>query len=213
DADILRRSSFLEWSTSAFHLLLCQCRFQVCNSAAHSVQSHRSKPLHTPRFVRWTMTAPASKNDPFATTPELPQASNDSSATANVPAIPTPPVTPVVHTRIRCPYCNNPIDLADDRSDEVLCPVCGSNFHIRDTRLSSTTSGMRQLGKFQLLERVGVGGFGAVWKARDTELDRLVALKLPHAGILESDTDRQRFFREARAAAQLRHPNIVNVFE
>jgi WD40 repeat protein/tRNA A-37 threonylcarbamoyl transferase component Bud32 len=159
------------------------------------------------------MTAPTSENDPFATRPEVPQVSNDSFATADVPVTPTPPVTPTVHTRIRCPYCNNPIELADDRSDEVLCPVCGSNFRIRDTRLTTTTSGMRQLGKFQLLERVGVGGFGAVWKARDTELDRLVALKLSHAGILESDTDRQRFFREARAAAQLRHPNIVNVFE
>jgi serine/threonine protein kinase len=72
---------------------------------------------------------------------------------------------------------------------------------------------MRQLGKFQLLERIGVGGFGAVWKARDTELDRLVAVKLSHAGTLENDTDRQRFFREARAAAQLRHPNIVTVHE
>jgi serine/threonine protein kinase len=72
---------------------------------------------------------------------------------------------------------------------------------------------MRQLGKFQLLERVGVGGFGAIWKARDTELDRLVALKLAHAGMLESEADRQRFFREARATAQLRHPNIVTVHE
>jgi serine/threonine-protein kinase len=59
---------------------------------------------------------------------------------------------------------------------------------------------MRRLGKFQLLERIGVGGFGAVWKARDTELDRLVAVKLSHAGTLENDADRQRFIREGRAA-------------
>jgi tetratricopeptide (TPR) repeat protein/tRNA A-37 threonylcarbamoyl transferase component Bud32 len=72
---------------------------------------------------------------------------------------------------------------------------------------------MRSLGKFQLLERIGVGGFGAVWKARDSELDRLVAVKISHAGTLENDADRQRFFREARAAAQLRHPNIVTVHE
>jgi WD40 repeat protein/tRNA A-37 threonylcarbamoyl transferase component Bud32/tetratricopeptide (TPR) repeat protein len=115
--------------------------------------------------------------------------------------------------QIRCPYCHNPIRLADDSSEEVLCPVCGSPFHLRDTRQTNTGSSMRQLGKFQLLERVGLGAFGAVWKARDTELDRLVALKVPHASILAAPSDRERFDREARAAAQLRHPGIVPVHE
>jgi WD40 repeat protein/tRNA A-37 threonylcarbamoyl transferase component Bud32 len=72
---------------------------------------------------------------------------------------------------------------------------------------------MRPLGKFQLLERVGLGAFGAVWRARDTELDRIVALKIPHASLLTSEGDRERFHREARAAAQLRHPGIVTVHE
>jgi hypothetical protein len=72
---------------------------------------------------------------------------------------------------------------------------------------------MRPLGKFQLLERVGVGAFGAVWRARDMELDRIVALKIPHASLLTSAADLERFHREARAAAQLRHPGIVTVHE
>jgi serine/threonine-protein kinase len=72
---------------------------------------------------------------------------------------------------------------------------------------------MRPLGKFQLLQRVGVGAFGAVWRARDTELDRVVALKIPHAGSLTDEAERARFHREARAAAQLRHPGIVAVHE
>jgi WD40 repeat protein/serine/threonine protein kinase len=71
----------------------------------------------------------------------------------------------------------------------------------------------RAAGKFQLLEQVGVGAFGAVWRAHDTELDRTVALKIPHAGLLSSPTERERFQREARAAAQLRHPGIVTVHE
>jgi WD40 repeat protein/tRNA A-37 threonylcarbamoyl transferase component Bud32 len=115
--------------------------------------------------------------------------------------------------RIRCPHCHNPMQLSDDRPDEVLCPGCGSNFRVRDARLTATVSGMRPLGKFQLLDRVGLGAFGAVWRARDTELDRVVALKIPHASLLTSPTDLERFHREARAAAQLRHPNIVTVHE
>ena len=153
-------------------------------------------------------------NDPVPTGPvNLPEANQDPQRTVDDPPARSPSATPSTATRIRCPSCHSPIQLADDRPDEVLCPVCGSDFRVQDTRITTTTSGMRRLGKFQLLERVGVGGFGAVWKARDTELDRLVALKLAHAGLLESDTDRQRFFREARAAAQLRHPHIATVHE
>src|SRR5262245_59653011 len=77
--------------------------------------------------------------------------------------------------RVRCPHCHNPLQLSGGHSDEVLCPACGSAFRVQDTRLTTTASGTRQLGKFLLLERVGLGAFGAVWKARDAELDRLVA--------------------------------------
>ena len=115
--------------------------------------------------------------------------------------------------RIRCPHCQNPIQLADDRSDEVLCPGCGGSFRVREARATATTARMRPLGKFQLLERVGLGAFGAVWKARDTELDRIVALKIPHTGLLTEEQELERFHREARAAAQLRHPHIATVHE
>jgi uncharacterized protein (TIGR03067 family) len=128
-------------------------------------------------------------------------------------ATPSDGPAPTRARRIRCPHCHNPIQLVDDRSDEVLCPGCGSSFRIREARQTTTTGGMRPLGKFQLLERVGLGAFGAVWRARDTELDRIVALKIPHTGLLTSATELERFHREARAAAQLRHPGIVTVHE
>jgi serine/threonine protein kinase len=128
------------------------------------------------------------------------------SAQAPTPVEPEP-------TYIRCPHCQNPIHLSDNRPDEVLCPACGSSFRVREARQTTTTGGMRPLGKFQLLERVGLGAFGTVWRARDNELDRIVALKIPHASLLSSAADLERFHREARAAAQLRHPGIVTVHE
>src|SRR5262249_33801339 len=71
----------------------------------------------------------------------------------------------------------------------------------------------RTLGKFELLDLVGAGAFGNVYKARDTELGRTVAIKVPRAGNLGSSGDSDRFLREARSVAQLRHPSIVPVFE
>src|SRR5207244_12733580 len=118
--------------------------------------------------------------------------------------MPNPPA-PAPLLRLHCPHCQNPLDLAEDQThEEVLCPACGSSFRLRDTRQTTTAELLRPLGKFQLLERVGLGAFGIVWRARDMELDRIVALKLPHAGLLSSETDRERFYREARLAAQLR---------
>jgi serine/threonine protein kinase len=71
----------------------------------------------------------------------------------------------------------------------------------------------RRLGKFELLEELGVGSFGCVLRARDTELDRIVAIKVLRAGQLASREDIDRFLREARSAAHLKHAGIVSLYE
>jgi tRNA A-37 threonylcarbamoyl transferase component Bud32 len=70
-----------------------------------------------------------------------------------------------------------------------------------------------KLGRFEVQQRLGAGAFGAVYRAYDPMLDREVAVKVPHASTLQSATRRARVLTEAKAAAQLRHPNIVPVYE
>lgn len=70
-----------------------------------------------------------------------------------------------------------------------------------------------RLGKFTLLSELGAGSFGYVFRARDTELDRLVAVKIQRAGSLADREEAGRFLREARSVAQLKHPGIVSLYE
>ncbi len=74
-------------------------------------------------------------------------------------------------------------------------------------------AGSCRLGKFVLEAELGVGSFGCVFRARDTELDRIVALKVERGGGLASHDDVNRFLREARSAARLKHPGIVALHE
>ena len=68
-----------------------------------------------------------------------------------------------------------------------------------------------KLAHFELLEEVGAGASGTVWKAYDARLRRIVALKIPRFRL--TALERERFEREGQACAQLRHPRIVTVFE
>src|SRR4051794_22862613 len=71
----------------------------------------------------------------------------------------------------------------------------------------------RFIGRYKVLERVGRGSMGVVYRAHDPTLDREVAVKVMFGDFAENEVARQRFFREARAAARLQHVNIVTVFE
>ncbi len=70
-----------------------------------------------------------------------------------------------------------------------------------------------RIGRYEVLAELGRGGMGAVYKARDPVLDRLVAVKRLSAEVLAEPGMRERFLREARSAARLQHPNIVTVHE
>ncbi|MDC0935798.1 bifunctional serine/threonine-protein kinase/formylglycine-generating enzyme family protein [Pirellulales bacterium] len=91
---------------------------------------------------------------------------------------------------------------SDGLADTAASPV--SNQHVVEVG--------QRIRQFILLERLGQGGFGAVWKAHDASLRRIVAVKMPLAGEL-TDDELRRFIREGQAAAQLSHPNIVPVYE
>jgi len=69
------------------------------------------------------------------------------------------------------------------------------------------------LSHYKILAELGRGGMGIVYKAEDTKLDRMVAIKVLPSATLATDDDRARFYREAKAAAALHHPNIASVFE
>ena len=114
--------------------------------------------------------------------------------------------------KIRCPECRSSVDVnADTPWTNITCHSCNAVFSlvVNESKFESSLSTLNQ---FELLERVGVGGYGTVWKARDTELDRMVAIKIPRKSQL-SALDAEQFFREARACAQITHPNIVDVYE
>ena len=69
-----------------------------------------------------------------------------------------------------------------------------------------------RISHYRIVDQLGRGGMGIVYKAEDTKLDRIVALKVLPAAALASEDDRARFYREAKAAAALHHPNIATIF-
>ena len=69
------------------------------------------------------------------------------------------------------------------------------------------------LGQYRILDRIGAGGMGEVYRARDTRLGRTVAIKVLPATVAGEGERRERFLQEARATAALSHPNISALYE
>jgi hypothetical protein len=111
----------------------------------------------------------------------------------------------------------------DDRQINLLneCPACGACYDRKATHceidrapLSLTLPVERTIeGKYRLDQRIGAGGMGAVFEARDLRLNRSVALKILTGQLFGNQDALRRFEREARMAAKLEHANIVPIFD
>src|SRR5467141_1010800 len=71
----------------------------------------------------------------------------------------------------------------------------------------------KTLGHYQILDKLGSGGMGEVYKARDSRLNRLVAIKVLPAERVADEGRKRRFIQEAQAASALNHPNIITIHD
>ena len=113
---------------------------------------------------------------------------------------------------------------AENASDSQFCKICATPFPLsKDIPVPHTktleipvgelSSGSTLAGRYEIIEEIGKGGMGVVYKAKDTKLKRMVALKSISSFILIEKDVKIRFLREAQAAAALSHPNICTIYE
>jgi len=113
------------------------------------------------------------------------------------------------------------LDITADRVDKIACRKCGRHLDVSGLEpfssvkcpdCETTQTVPMQFGNFLLLELLGKGGMGAVYRALDQSLGRYVGIKVMQKKYGEDKKFVANFFREARAAAALNHPNIVQIY-
>lgn len=103
------------------------------------------------------------------------------------------------------------VDSTESTPPNPAISLSDSDSFSLDTTIAKLRSHSRTFSHYELQQSLGEGDFGSVWKAKDLQLNRIVALKLPHLAHIE-ERHRLSFMREARATAALKHPNIVQIF-
>ena len=129
-------------------------------------------------------------------------------------------MTPPMPDAPKCPHCFTPLPTG---ALAGLCPACllklgAAADTITDAKQAtfhppSVAELAPLFPQLEILELIGKGGMGAVYKARQKQLDRIVALKILPPGIGDEPAFAERFAREAKALAKLNHPNIVTLYE
>ena len=147
-----------------------------------------------------------------ATTLVLP-AGADTEATCIMPADgPAPVVLPSSPNAFpRTHLSGGAVDLVID--DSLPPPASASVVETLPGSARPGAPAVRQVGRYLIGERLGRGGMATVFKARDPDIGRDVAIKFLHAALCEDEEYHARFLREARAAGGLSHPNIVTVHD
>jgi serine/threonine-protein kinase len=102
---------------------------------------------------------------------------------------------------------------ANASADTLPAAALGSESARRTAPAAASPAAPRQVGRYQITERIGRGGMASVYRAHDPGIDRTIAIKFLHAAYCEEEEYRARFLREARAAGMLSHPNIVTVHD
>jgi serine/threonine protein kinase len=104
------------------------------------------------------------------------------------------------------------IDAYDEAGDFIEEPAIARDAHVLISNHQQNNIG-REIGPYQIIERLGAGGMGEVYLAQDRRLDRQVALKILPAYFVSDEARLRRFQTEARAASALNHPNILTIHE
>ncbi len=112
-----------------------------------------------------------------------------------------------------CTSCNRVLETSPDDSFVTLVRQSGLLVQTGSTLAVAPSRSFRLVPGYTLLEQLGAGGMGVVWKARQDGLGRLVALKRLHSAGADSSEAMARFRREAKSIARLRHGTIVQVYE